>query len=238
MESISSHCTETCLSQITESLQTAALAEDPNLRLLSRRQGVVWSAYVKKNRLLTWQTMAHQSMGQLSLADHLTTLVQEYVDEADLEDGDRSKLSVSLDILSSVLKGAERNAAYLGSHLDLTAREAELRTIDLTSVDEAEMRARPLFTGYTFGDVSRADVLAFRQNLRDEALTKVTAKGSAGSKGKKAKASPAASAQASQPPPTAGPSFRGDQLPPPQGAGKRGGKGGRFRGKGKSFSKK
>ena len=225
---------ETYRSMFDRGLQTALPGEDSHLRLLARKQGVVWSAYLKKARLLSWQNMVHQSMGQLSLADHLITLVRELVDESDASDGTRDGLQTALDILSTVVGGAERVTTTLGSHLDLTARESELRTLDLTSVDEAELRARPLFSGHTFAEVSRADVEAFRQNLRDEALARVAAGGAGSAKTqKKAKASSTGSAQTAQQASAPGQSFRTPLPPPPHGSGKRGGKGG-----GKSKGKK
>ena len=218
--------------------QTAVPVDDPNLHLLSRKQGVVWSAYVKKARLAHWQTLSHQLMGQLSLADHLTTLVQDLVDEADLGDGDRANILAALGVLSGVLQAAERDSAHLGAHMDLTARDADLRTLDVTSADESELRGRPLFTGFTYGGLSRDDVTIMREHLRDEVLSKALVAKAGQGVGKKAKGQ-----KPSQPPAPHAPSssqqpFRRAQPPPPQGDGKRGGKGGgRFKGKGKSSNK-
>ena len=41
----------------------------------------------------------------------------------------------------------------MGAHLDLTLREVELRSLDVTQVDESELRAKPLFEGHTFANV-------------------------------------------------------------------------------------
>ncbi len=218
--------------------QTAVPVEDPHLHLLSRKQGV-WSAYLKKARLSQWQTLSHQLMGQLSLSDHLTTLVQEFVDEADMSEEGRTNVLGALGVLAGVLQAAQRDSAHLGAQLDLTARDADLRTLDVTPGDEAELRSRPLFSGLTYANLSMGDVSVFREHLRDEALTRALTKTPAGQGGKKAKGQKSTQPSAPQAPPPPSQSFRGAQPPPPQGeAGKRGGKGGgRFKG-GKKGTKK
>lgn len=220
--------------------QTSVPVEDPNLHLLSRKQGTVWSAYVKKARLSHWQTLSHQLMGQLSLTDHLTTLVQEFVDEADLEEGSRANIHAALGVLAGVVHAAERDSAHLGAQLDLTMRDADLRLLDVSATDVAELRGRPLFSGYTYANLSRSDISVMREHLRDEAMAKALLGKSAGSgTGKKTKGQKPAQPQAPHAPASTQPPFRGAQPPPPQGDGKRGGKGGgRFKGKGKASGKK
>src|SRR6056300_205029 len=184
-------------SSIDGKFQTAVPEDEPHLGLLSRKPNVVWAAYIKKARLLAWQSMVHQMMGQLSLTDHLVTLAQEFVDTADMAGEDRQRLNSTLDVVSKVIGVSERTSVILGAHLDLTVREAELRMLDLTLVDEADMRARPLFEGHTFGLLSKSDVQAMGQSRRDEILVKaVASKATSGPKQSKAKAKTAKSTAA------------------------------------------
>ena len=172
-------------------------------------------------------------MGQLSLTDHLVTLAQEFVDTADIAGEDRQRLNSTLDVVSKVIGVSERTSAILGAHLDLTVREAELRMLDLTLVDEADMRARPLFEGHTFGLLSKSDVQAMGQSHRDEFLVKaVASKATSGPKQSKAKAKTAKSTALPNVPSTLQP-FRAP--PPPQG---QGGRGAGARPKTKKFSKR
>jgi len=220
-------------SSIDGKFQTAVPEDEPHLGLLSRKPNVVWAAYIKKARLLAWQSMVHQMMGQLSLTDHLVTLAQEFVDTADIAGEDRQRLNSTLDVVSKVIGVSERTSAILGAHLDLTVREAELRMHDLTLVDEAEMRARPLFEGHMFGLLSKSDVQAMGQSRRDEILVKaVASKATSGPKQSKAKAKTAKSTALPNVPSTLQP-FRAP--PPPQG---QGGRGAGARPKTKKFSKR
>ena len=142
---------------------------DESIGLLPKKKNV-WSATLKKSRLSNWQTMAHHVMGQLSSADHFTKLVQEIVDDADLPDQLDEKANAALSVLHSTLQGAERVIATLTAHLDLTAREADLRLFDVSETDTAELRSRPLFEGHTFGNIQRSTILEMRTNRKDEAL--------------------------------------------------------------------
>jgi hypothetical protein len=209
-----------------QSFQTAVPADDPQVGLLKRKSGAVWSAYLKKARLHSWQIIAHQQLGQLSMADHLTTLIQEFVDDADMPEDDRLGLQAALNVQARVLSAAQRGAATLGSHLDLTAREAELRTLDLTEVDVAELRTKPLFSGFTFGDLPRSEVITMRENRRDEEFARPTSK-AAPTPAKKAKLSKQGKQPVAQAAPFVPAPVRTARAPPPQGEGK--GKGGRFK---------
>ena len=46
-------------------VQTSTPVEDPHMSLLAKKPNCIWSAPMKKARLRSWQTMAHQSLGQL-----------------------------------------------------------------------------------------------------------------------------------------------------------------------------
>ena len=222
---------QTYRSAVSSGLQTATPVDDPHITGLAHRANHVWSAPMKKARLRSWQSMAHQSLGQLSTADHLVTLSQELLDETDMDDGDRRPLQVTLEILSNVLAGAQRLGATLGAHLDLTVREAELRSLDVTQVDESELRAKPLFEGHTFANVPLAEVSAMRQNRRDDALIKVATRAAPRAPAKKAQPPKQASGK-SQKSTSSGSQQPFRQPPPPKGGGKRGGRG-RFQKKSK-----
>ena len=167
---IKARAVATYASARTEGVVSTAPMIDEHLGLIPRKKASVWSANVKKQRLASWQTLAHQSMGQLSLVDHFATLTQDILDEAGLPQSICDKAQGALGVLHNTLKAAQRGMTTLAAHLDLTAREADLRTLDISEVHEAELRSRPLFEGHTFGGLSRSEVLEMRTNRREEAL--------------------------------------------------------------------
>lgn len=160
---------KTYSSSVTNGFTTATPDEDDAIGLLSKKKAV-WSAQLKKSRLHSWQTMAHHVMGQLSSGDHFTKLVQEIIDDAALPEQLDERANAALSVLHATLQGAERVITTLTAHLDLTAREADLRLLDLSETDMTELRARPLFEGHTFGGIQRSTALEMRSNRKDEAL--------------------------------------------------------------------
>ena len=154
----------------TEGLCSAAPLADEHIGLLGKRKGAIWSAQVKKQRLSTWQAMVHQVLGQLSMGDHTAVLAQDILDDSALPDELAARIQATLGVLVSTLHSAQRVTATLAAHLDLTAREAELRTLDVSEVDQAELRSRPLFEGHVFGGLSRADILQMRTVRKEDAV--------------------------------------------------------------------
>lgn len=160
----------------SQELCSAMPVADPHMGLLTRKKSVVWSAALKKQRLVSWQGMGHQLLGQLSMSDHFCRLAQDLVDDSSISGEGDVKVQATLGVLASTLASAQKVAVSLTSHLDLTAREAELRTLDVTQVDETELRYRPLFSGHTFADPSHTSVLEWRHSKRDEALLQMSSK--------------------------------------------------------------
>ena len=191
---------DTYASASTDSMISIPPKDDEHIGLLTKKKAI-WSAPMKKARLNSWQTAAHHLMGQLSSADHLTNLVQDILDDAELPEATTERAQTALDVLLSTIHSAERTSASLSAHLDLTAREADLRLLDVSEVDAAELRSKPLFTGGTFGHVPRAAVLEMRQTRMNEALISHVAKSKPAPKGppkKPAKAATVTSATTQQ----------------------------------------
>ena len=177
---------DTYASEPTDGYVTRVPRDDEMAGLIPRKKSAVWSANVKKARLSSWQTLSHQLMGQLSTSDHLTQLVQEVLDDADLSAEVASRAQAALSVLLSTIQSAEKVSATLSAHLDLTARESDLRTFDLCENDFAKLRARPLFEGRTFAGLTGAEVDSYRTNRREEALLdQFTSKAKPAKEGKK-----------------------------------------------------
>ena len=139
------------------------LEVDPNLGLLPRRAGAIWSAPLKKQWLTSWQTMAHNMMGQLSLIDRFRTMSMEIVDQSVLPTYEYHKSLIAiLDVQVHVLADYQKVGVHLEAYLDLTVREAEL---NIGKPDDYDLRARPLFNGLT-----PTEVQAISQKHRDDAL--------------------------------------------------------------------
>lgn len=179
---------DTYASETTDGCVTRAPRDDEVAGLIPRKKSAVWSASIKKTRLASWQTISHHLMGQLSTSDHLTALVQEILDDADISDEVASRAQAALSVLLSTIQNAEKFSATLAAQLDITAREADLRTFDLCDNDVAKLRARPLFEGRTFAGLTDTEVDTFRSNRREEALLEhVASKAKPAREGKKSK---------------------------------------------------
>ena len=218
-------------SSVTNGMKSIQPVQDVNIGMIPKRKNSMWSAGLKKPRLLQWQGMSHTVMGQLSMSDHTIRLVQDLADEAVMPEPDRTSLQAALGVVASTLAAAQRVTATLAAHLDLTAREADLRVLDVSESDMAELRTKPLFEGHVFGDIPRSAILEMRNSRRDDALLTVVTKATAKPAQKRAAPKPAA-APAAKTFAQAAP-FR--QPPPPKG-GK--GKGSRGRQAGKATRSK
>lgn len=218
----------------TAGVRSAMPVVDEFTGLLPKRKSAVWSAPVKKQRLAAWQGLSHQLVGQLSSADHFLKLSQEMIDDFDLPVEQRVRVQAALGVLDTTVASAQKSAVILTSHLDITAREAELRLLDVTEIDEAELRARPLFEGHVFANPSKASVVDYRHAKRDEALFQVTSKAVANTKTpKKTKAKAPTGVTSTSALPQAPPPFRPTAPPRAEGRG-RGRRAKSSRGKAKS----
>ena len=138
-------------------LTCAAPTEDPLLALLRRQDKTVWSAYVKKARLMQWQNAAHHMTGRLSMMDSMTLFIQDLVNESSMIANERDQLLGAVSVMQSALRGTGTMSTHLSAHLDLTVRDAELRQLDLTPFQLSQFRSSPLFRERLFG-ITRADV--------------------------------------------------------------------------------
>jgi len=213
-----------------DNLVTDTPSEDRLLGALRKATAPVWSAYVKKARLLQWQTATHQLMGQLSLLENLTKYMGDLLDESSMLASERDRLKGALLVSQKTLSSAERLSTTLGAQLDLTVRDAELRLLEVTPFQAAMFRASPLFSGQLFGGITRAtveDVTSTRMLSDIHTLAeKGGSKGAASASKPKSKATPKSTAQPSR---LVTP-FQG-QAAAPQGqqprTNKKGGKGGK-----------
>ena len=94
-------------------------------------------------------------MGQLSIADHLTTMSMDLVDQSICSRRDRDSLLTMLEVQAKVLADCQRIGVHLTAHLDLTACEAELNTRDIGQCDRSKLSSRPLFSGLQFRGFSQ-----------------------------------------------------------------------------------
>jgi len=211
-------------------LLTDTPSEDRLLGALRKQSAPVWSAYIKKARLLNWQTATHQLMGQLSLIENLIKYTGDLVDESSMLASERDQIKGALSVTQKTLSSSERLSTTLGAHLDLSVRDAELRLLELTPFQAAMFRASPLFSRELFGGITRAtveDVTSTRMLSDIHTLAgKGGSKGAASSSKSKAKATPKSTPQPSR----AAQPFQGQAAAPqgqqPGGAKKRG-KGGK-----------
>ena len=220
-----------------DKLTCCSPSEDRLLGALRKQNAPVWSAYVRKARLLQWQAAQHQLLSQLSLVENLTKFLGDSLDESSIIAAERAQLNGALKVLSSTLTSAERLATSLCAHLDLTVRDAELRLLEVSPFQQAMFRASPLFSGELFGGITRSTV---EENMSSRMMTDIHSLAQKG--GPKAQA-PAPKGGKPAPKATGQPSrvvqpFRGQAAVPSSaqqpGAKKKGGKGG----KGKNKSKK
>jgi hypothetical protein len=152
---------------------------------------------------------------------------------------EREQLIGAMSVIQSTLGSSARLGTNLTAQLDLTARDAELRMLDLTQFQQAMFRSSPLFSGELFGGITRTTVDDIISSRMMSDIHTIAEKGgpkgqSSAQKGKKARQPPKAATQSSrvvQP-------FRGQAAVPQSGqqpgANKKGGKGG----KGKNKSKR
>ena len=220
-----------------DSLTCGSPSEDRLLGALRKQPAPVWSAYVKKARLIQWQSASHQLLGQLSMIDGLTKFVGDLVSESSMLAAERDQVLGALDVLKSTVTASERLGTSLAAHLDLTARDAELRLLEITPFQQAMFRASPLFSGELFGGITRSTVEDITSSRMMADIHSIAQKGgtkgaSSSSKGKKVTPK-----EADQPSRAAQP-FQGQAAVPKSGqqprATKKAGKGG----KGKNKSKK
>jgi len=218
-------------------LVTGSPSDDRLLGALRKQTTPVWSAYVKKARLLLWQNAAHQLMGQVSLMDNLTKFVDDLLLESTMLASEREQVAGAVSVIKSTLGSAARLSTNLAAQLDLTARDAELRMLDLTEFQQAMFRASPLFSGELFGGITRATVEDITSSRMMSDIHTIAGKG--GSKGQASapKGKKANQKTATQPSRVVQP-FRGQAAVPQSGqqpgTNKKGGKGG----KGKNKSKR
>jgi hypothetical protein len=218
-------------------LLTGSPADDRLLGALRKQTAPVWSAYVKKAKLMLWQNAAHQLMGHVSLMDNVAKFVCDLLNESSMLASEREQLIGAMSVIQSTLGSSARLGTNLTAQLDLTARDAELRMLDLTQFQQAMFRSSPLFSGELFGGITRTTVDDIISSRMMSDIHTIAEKGgpkgqSSAQKGKKA--NPKAATQPSrvvQP-------FRGQAAVPQSGqqpgANKKGGKGG----KGKNKSKR
>ena len=217
-------------------LTCSSPSEDRLLGALRKQTAPVWSAYVKKARLLQWQNATHQLLGQLSLMENLSKFVGDLLLESSMVTAERDQVMGALKILSSTLASSEKLGTNLAAHLDLTVRDAELRLLEVSPFQQAMFRSSPLFSGELFNGITRSVVEDITSSRMMTDIHSLAQKGgpktqAASSKGKKA-----AFKAADQPSRVVQP-FRGQAAVPTgqqPGTQKKGGKGG----KGKNKSRK
>ena len=77
--------------------------------------------------------------------ENLSKLVGDLVLESTMQASERNQVMAALGILSSTLKSAERSGSTLTAHLDLTARDAELRLMGVSDFQKSMFRSSPCF---------------------------------------------------------------------------------------------
>ena len=167
--------------------------------------------------------------------ENLSKLMDGLLRESNMLAAERDQLLGALGVWSSTLAASERLATTLVAHLDLTARDAELRLLEVSPFQQAMFRTSPLFSGELFGGITRSvveDITSSRMMTDIHSIAQKTGPKVSASGSKSKKSTPKAASQPSrliQP-------FRGQAAVPvsgqqPTGSKKKGGKGGKGRGK-------
>lgn len=190
----------------------------------------VWSAYVRKARLLQWQTASHQLMGQFSLLENLTKFMEDLINESSMLASERDQLKSAVSVVQKTLVSAGKVSTTLAANLDLTVRDAELKLLDLTPFQLATFRASPLISGELFGGITRTTVEEITSTRMLTDIHALAEKGGSKGASSAAKSKPKTNPKSAAQPSRLSQPFRG-QAVAPQGqqpsASKRGGKGGK-----------